>query len=217
MATNSQFQGLKDALNNSIKSLRKWHGRANSTAPAYFICLGKLFFYFTTLMLRLTSHCESLTQISRTCTFGMNGTASGMLPAWSSLKMWWVLQSHASSIYWHYCLVWQVFHCTHSKYDDGRWECPRCYIFPFALLHADTSDCLLPFFPHPFTRLLDFYDLILLTWSHLVASCPVRYASSVAMRSPMYDIYLRATHTTTSSIGGVQIPIYLVSKATDSL
>ena len=139
MATNSQFQGLKDALNNSIKSLRKWHGRANSTAPAYFICLGKLFFYFTTLMLRLTSHCESLTQISRTCTFGTNGTASGMLPAWSSLKMWWVLQSHASSIYWHYCLVWQVFHCTHSKYDDGRWECPRYVRNTFQLCSRLTS------------------------------------------------------------------------------
>ena len=92
-----------------------------------------------------------------------------------------------------------------------------CYIFPFALLHADTSDCLLPFLPHPFTRLLYFYDLILLTRSHLAAFCPVRYTSSVAIRSPMYDTHLGATHTTTSSIGGVQIPIYLVSRATDSL
>ena len=65
-----------------------------------------------------------------------------------------------------------------------------CYIFPFALLHADTSDCLLPFLPHPFTRLLYFYDLILLTRSHLAAFCPVRYTSSVAIRSPMYDTHL---------------------------
>ena len=33
----------------------------------------------------------------------------------------------------------------------------------------------------------------------------------------LYDTHLRATHTTTSSISGVQIPIYLVSNATDSL
>ena len=33
----------------------------------------------------------------------------------------------------------------------------------------------------------------------------------------LYDTHLRATHTTTGSIGGVQIPIYLVSSTTDSL
>ena len=33
----------------------------------------------------------------------------------------------------------------------------------------------------------------------------------------MYDTHLRATYMTTSSIRGVQIPIYLVSNATDSL
>jgi hypothetical protein len=41
MSTNSQYVGLKDALENSIKSLHKWHGRTDGTAPAYFICLGK--------------------------------------------------------------------------------------------------------------------------------------------------------------------------------
>ena len=45
----------------------------------------------------------------------------------------------------------------------------------------------------------------------------VRYTSGVVIRSLMYDTHLRATHTTTSSIRGVQIPIYLVSNATDSL
>ena len=89
--------------------------------------------------------------------------------------------------------------------------------FLFALLHADTSDCLLSSLPHPLTGLLYFYDLILLTRSHLVASFPVRYASDVAMQSLVYDTSLRATHTITSSIGGVQIPIYLVSSATDSV
>ena len=33
---------------------------------------------------------------------------------------------------------------------------------------------------------------------------------------PLYDIYLRATHTTIPSTRGVQIPIDLVSSATDS-
>ena len=89
--------------------------------------------------------------------------------------------------------------------------------FPFALLYADTSDCFLSSIPHPSKGLLYFYDLILLTRFHLTASCPVRYASGIVIRSLMYDIHLRATHTTTSSIGGVQIPIYLVSSATDSL
>ena len=89
--------------------------------------------------------------------------------------------------------------------------------FLFALLHADTSDCLLSSLPHPLTGPLYFYDLIWLKRSHPVASCLVRYSSGVTIRSPMYDTYLRATHTTTSSIGGVQIPIYLVSSATDSV
>ena len=35
--------------------------------------------------------------------------------------------------------------------------------------------------------------------------------------SLLYNTHLGATHTTTSSIGGVQIPIYLVSSTTDSL
>ena len=47
--------------------------------------------------------------------------------------------------------------------------------FPFALLYADTSDCLPSSIPHLLTGLLYFYDLISLTRSHLAASCPVRY------------------------------------------
>ena len=89
--------------------------------------------------------------------------------------------------------------------------------FLFALLHADTSDCLLSPLPHPLIGLLYVYDPIWLTRPHLVASCLVQYSSDVVIRSLVYDTYLRATHTTTSSIRGVQIPIYLVSDATDSL
>ena len=86
-----------------------------------------------------------------------------------------------------------------------------------ALLYADTSDCFLSSLPHPLIGLLYFYDLILLMRSHLATFRPVRYTSSVAIRSTMYDTHLRATHTPTSSIGGVQISIYLVNDATDSL
>ena len=87
-------------------------------------------------------------------------------------------------------------------------SCPtiRRYV---GLLHS--------FLPHPLIGLLYFYDLILLKRFHLATSRPVRYISGVAIRSTMYDTHLRATHTTTSSIGGVQIPIYLVNDATDSL
>src|ERR1700744_107603 len=86
-----------------------------------------------------------------------------------------------------------------------------------ALLHADTLDCLLPPLPHPLIGPLYFYDLIWLMRFYLVTSCLVRYSSDVVIRSLVYDTYLRATHMTTSSIRGVQIPICLVSNATDSL
>ena len=55
------------------------------------------------------------------------------------------------------------------------------FALSFALLHADTSDCFLSSLPHPLIGLLYFYDPILLTRSHLVASCPVRYVSGVAI------------------------------------
>ena len=49
------------------------------------------------------------------------------------------------------------------------------------------------------------YDLVSL--SYTIRSCG----------SFLYDINLRATHTTILSIRGVTIPIYLVSSATDSI
>ena len=49
--------------------------------------------------------------------------------------------------------------------------------FPFALLCADTSDCLLPSLPHPLTGLLYFYDPILLP--------PVLYDIHLGLR---YDL-----------------------------
>jgi hypothetical protein len=39
MATRAEYRGLKDALDEGVKSLRKWHGHADSTSPVYFICL----------------------------------------------------------------------------------------------------------------------------------------------------------------------------------
>ena len=50
------------------------------------------------------------------------------------------------------------------------------------------------------------YDMI---WQFLL----VRYN---LVDQPLYDIYLGATHTTIPSTRGVQIPIDLVSSATDS-
>ena len=56
------------------------------------------------------------------------------------------------------------------------------------------------------------YDTI---WRYLgVVSCTIR--SDGLFRSNLYDIDLRATHTTILSLRGVQIPIYLVRGATDS-
>ena len=45
MASNTQHQGLKHALNEGVKSLQKWYKRADGLlAPAYFICLGMFSF-----------------------------------------------------------------------------------------------------------------------------------------------------------------------------
>jgi hypothetical protein len=54
-------QGLKDALNEGIKSLHKWYGRANvdGTSPAYFICLG-MFSLSHSLILQLQANFSTL-------------------------------------------------------------------------------------------------------------------------------------------------------------
>jgi hypothetical protein len=44
MASQPEYHGLKDELDEGIKSLHKWYGRVNSTSPAYFICLGKFLY-----------------------------------------------------------------------------------------------------------------------------------------------------------------------------
>jgi hypothetical protein len=41
MACQPEYQGLRDALDEGVKSLRKWYRHVESTSPAYFICLGK--------------------------------------------------------------------------------------------------------------------------------------------------------------------------------
>ena len=84
----------------------------------------------------------------------------------------------------------------------------RFFLCPITRRHVGLPSSLSPPSSHRASVLLR---------SYLVASCPVRYSSGVVIRSLMYDTHLRATHTTTSSIRGVQIPIYLVSDATDSL
>ena len=90
----------------------------------------------------------------------------------------------------------------------------RSFFRPTTRSYVGLPSSLSPPSSHRASVLLRSY---LLMRSHLATSRPVRYTSSVAIRSTMYDTHLRATHTTTSSIRGVQIPIYLVSDATDSL
>ena len=45
-----------------------------------------------------------------------------------------------------------VLHPPKPALIDGHPEFFICYTFLLALLHADTSDCLLPFLPHPLIR-----------------------------------------------------------------
>ena len=60
------------------------------------------------------------------------------------------------------------------------------------------------------------YDTIL--WlSHVQCDLVVRLGTIQPFDSFLYDINLRATHTTTLSIRGVTIPIYLVSSTTNSI
>jgi hypothetical protein len=55
MANQVQHQALKQALNEGVRSLKKWYDRVDGTSsPAYFICLGM------SLHLRLTT---------QTCTY----------------------------------------------------------------------------------------------------------------------------------------------------
>ena len=97
---------------------------------------------------------------------------------------------------------------------------PGLLHFSFALLHAATLDCLLSSLPHLFTRahVLLRYNLADAIPSYGVMSCTISiWRCNTIWPVLLYDTHLRATHTTTSSIRGVQIPIYLVSSTTDSL
>lgn len=79
MAGQQQYQGLRDALNDGVKNLRKWYGRVNSTSPGYFICLGKFFGLIYGFALNITY--QSLILMSRTCTSGTGGAVRTMLLA----------------------------------------------------------------------------------------------------------------------------------------
>ena len=91
--------------------------------------------------------------------------------------------------------------CSHTSANS--FPCPMPELIPHtncygwtSLYHADTSDCLVSFFPFPHSS-KPMYDTI--------------------CRQFLYDINLRATLTMILSIRGVTIPIYLVSSATDSI
>ena len=95
-----------------------------------------------------------------------------------------------------------------------------CSFLSFALLHADTSDCPFPLLPHPHIRacVLLWFNLTATILSYCLMPCTISiWCCNTILSIPMYDTYLRATYTTTSSIRGVSIPIYLVSSTTDSL
>ena len=88
-----------------------------------------------------------------------------------------------------------------------------CYVRT-SLYFADTSNCLVSFFLTP--SLKPMYDTI---WHCLhvrydLALSPCMIQSGAVF---LYDINLRATHTTILSIRGVTIPIYLVSSTMDSI
>ena len=94
------------------------------------------------------------------------------------------------------------------------------FSFPFALLHTDMLDCLPSFLPHPLPRayvLLQFDLMDTISSCRLVPCMISIWCCDMILLSPMYNIHLRATDMTTSSIGGDQIHIYLVSGTTDSL
>ena len=81
--------------------------------------------------------------------------------------------------------------------------------------YADTLDCYL-FFPLYSLHRSPLYDMIL--WSFIVWYDLADPLGTIrADGSFMYDINLRATHTTILSIRGVMIPIDLVSSAADSI
>ena len=78
--------------------------------------------------------------------------------------------------------------------------------------YADTLDCLVPFSFRPLHR----SPCTIRSDDSLVAFY-VRYDLTASLGSFLYDINLRATHTTILSTRGVQIPISLVSSTTDSI
>ena len=94
-------------------------------------------------------------------------------------------------------------------------SCVSLTVVTFGLhSYADTLDCIVSSFSL-FLTPKPMYDTI----SHLacvrynLASCLHTIRSRILL---LYDINLRATHTTILSSGGVQIPIDLVSSAMDS-
>ena len=79
-----------------------------------------------------------------------------------------------------------------------------CYVRT-SFNHADTLDCLVSYFLLPYTKAHVQYDLA-------AFSCTIQSGGFF-----LYNIHLRATHTMILSTRGVQIPIDLVSSATDSI
>ena len=80
-----------------------------------------------------------------------------------------------------------------------------------------TASSLSPLSYHRACVLLQF-DLTVVISSYRLVLCTISiWCCDTILPHPVYDIHLRATDMTTSSIGGVQIHIYLVNRTTDSL
>ena len=96
-----------------------------------------------------------------------------------------------------------------------------CHYVTFGLHfhYADTSDCLVSFLLSFFPPLKPVYDMIWfrsrVQYDLVGFSCTIRSSGDPWLL--LYNINLRATHTTIPSTRGVQIPIDLVSSTTDSI
>ena len=116
---------------------------------------------------------------------------------------------------------WARFRCPLCPWYQNHWSQELCYVFfLLALLHTDTLNCPLSFLPHPLTRayVLLRSNLADMIPSYCLMTCTISiWCCNMILLILLYNTHLGATHTSTSSIGGVQIPIYLVSSTTDSL
>ena len=109
-----------------------------------------------------------------------------------------------------------------TRCSGGIWRfCDNLLHFSFSLPYYMQTCWTAPFLYPPSSHrdnvLLQFDLTATISSCHLTSCMISIWCCNTILSIPMYNIHLRATHTTTSSSRGVQIPIYLVSSTTDSL